>query len=433
MTRLNAQQNPPHYDVVIVGAGMVGASLACALSDLNMHCLVLEKQTLQTHTRWAAGSVDARVSAISLASQNVLTHIGAWDSIVRSQRLQAYHDMVVWDGCGTGSIAFAANEQHLPHLGHIIENRVITKALHQALLARHIDVWTQAQLHAISPQSDSLQHNKPRQLQVLDTASDSHKTITTDLVVGADGGASKVRQLAGIPTREWDYPHHGLVTRVSVTKPHQATAWQRFTENGILAFLPLASATNTATNHSHCSIVWSQPKANTDLLLAMDETAFCQALTRAFEGRLGDVMACDTRHVLPLKQCHATHYVQAGLALIGDAAHSIHPLAGQGVNLGFLDVAALAEALQQAKSQQQPLGDVQVLKHYQKRRRSDNLIMMALMESFVRGFGNQRPLLSMLRNYGLHTMQQLTPIKNHIARQALGVGKHLPPLARDLI
>ena len=433
---INTSQSPsttsiqPHYDVVIVGAGMVGAALACALDDLGMQCLVLEKQVLSTTTSWPSDDVDPRVSAISLASQNVLNNVGAWSRITPMQRLQPYQDMYVWDACGTGHIAFSSREQHLPHLGHIVENRTINSVLHQALKTRQVTVLEQTQLSNMSPQSTPDVCHQARQLQVLDCNTGISHTLSTDLVIGADGGHSKVRQLAGIPTREWDYPHYGLVTRVTVADPHQATAWQRFTENGILAFLPLRSPVETQDRASHCSIVWSQPKAVTDKVMAMDEAHFCQTLTRAFEGKLGDVLACDKRYVFSLKQCHAVHYIQSGLALVGDAAHTIHPLAGQGVNLGFLDVAALVHALQQAQQQQQYIGDVAVLNTYQRLRRQDNLRMMALMESFVRGFGNQNPFLSMLRNYGLQTMQKLTPVKQHIAQQALGVGQDLPPLAR---
>jgi 2-octaprenylphenol hydroxylase len=163
---------------------------------------------------------------------------------------------------------------------------------------------------------------------------------------------------------------------------------------------------------------------------AMPEDDFCLALEQAFEGRLGKVLSTDARYVIPLRQRHAKSYYQTGLVLVGDAAHTIHPLAGQGVNLGFLDVAALVQTLQEAQHTGQQFGDSKVLNTYQQRRRGDNLRMMALMESFARLFGNQHPLLSMLRNQAMHSMQSLAPIKQHLAQEALGVGKHLPPLAR---
>ena len=413
------QQTPPHFPVVIVGAGMVGAALACALQDVGIDCLVLEAGALNQQADWSADDVDPRVSAISLASQNVLNHIGAWPRIEAMARLQDYQSMYVWDACGTGHIAFSAGEQHLPNLGHIVENKTITTALHQELAERGIEVWSAVQLQDISPQSQS-----PRRVYLADS-----RVVTTDLVVGADGANSKVRQLSGLATREWDYPHHGLVTRVALEQGHANTAWQRFTEDGILAFLPLRSPAD-ATAGSYCSIVWSMPAMAAKAHAEMPDEAFCVALERAFEGRLGKVLGTDARYVFPLRQRHAKRYYQPGLVVVGDAAHTIHPLAGQGVNLGFLDVAALVQTLQEAQHNRQSLGDTAVLNIYQHRRQGDNLRMMALMESFARLFGNQHPLLSLVRNQAMRSMQTLKPIKQHLAQEALGVGKHLPPLAQ---
>lgn len=409
-----------HFPVVIVGAGMVGAALACGLQDIGIQCLLLEARELNPQADWSEDDVDPRVSAISLASQNLLTHIGAWPRIQAMGRMQDYQDMYVWDACGTGYIEFKASEQHLPNLGHILENKTITSALHQELQARGIEVWSKVVLQDISPKTQS-----PRQLTLADG-----RTVSADLVVGADGANSKVRQLSGLPTREWDYPHHALVTRVAMAKGHDNTAWQRFTENGILAFLPLRSPQGSDAA-SHCSIVWSQPALPANELQAMSEVDFCAALERAFEGRLGKVLSTDERYVIPLRQRHAKQYIQPGLVLVGDAAHTIHPLAGQGVNLGFLDVSALVQTLKEAVSAQQSIGSMSVLEQHQQRRRTDNLRMMALMESFARLFGNQHPLLSALRNQAMHTMQALAPLKQHLAQEALGVGKHLPPLSRS--
>jgi 2-octaprenylphenol hydroxylase len=162
----------------------------------------------------------------------------------------------------------------------------------------------------------------------------------------------------------------------------------------------------------------------------LSENDFCHALSQAFEGQLGAVIETDQRHVIPLRQRHAKRYVQAGLVLVGDAAHTIHPLAGQGVNLGFLDVSALVETLKQAQQQGHDISSLEVLENYQSLRRGDNLRMMSLMESFSRLFGNQHPMLSLLRNTGMNWVQRLSPIKQHLAQQAMGVGVHLPPLSQ---
>lgn len=409
-----------HFDVAIVGAGMVGASLACGLIDAGFKVALVEAGHLNSAQNWPSDDVDARVSALSLASKNLLQNLSAWPLIERMGRLQAYRAMQVWDACGTGQLTFTAAEQHLPYLGHILENRTITSALHQLLEHKEYHLYANSQVVDMTVEESS-----PRRLTL-----DNGEQISATLVVGADGANSKVRQLAGLPTREWDYPHHALGTRVKISKPHDDTAWQRFTEDGILAFLPLPTPTDEAKNAHYCSIVWSRPKAAAEAMQELPEHEFCAALGRAFEGRLGEVLATDQRHVIALRQRHAKRYIQKGLVLVGDAAHTIHPLAGQGVNLGFLDAAALVQTLVQAKADHLDMASLSVLQIYQTQRRGDNLRMMALMESFARLFGNPHPMLSMLRNTGMNWVQKLSPIKQHLAQQAMGVGAHLPPLSQ---
>ena len=409
-----------HFDIAIVGAGMVGASLACGLIDAGFKVALIESGELNPAQDWPPGQVDARVSALSLASENLLKNLAVWPVIENMSRFQAYTAMHVWDACGTGQLHFTAAEQHLPYLGHIVENCTITSALHQTLGHKQYQLFEHSQIVDMTSQEIA-----PRCLTLA-----SGEQINATLVVGADGANSKIRQLAGLPTREWDYPHHALVTRVKVTKPHKNTAWQRFTEDGILAFLPLSTAIEEGPDSHYCSIVWSRPKAQTEAMQQLPESEFCLALSRAFEDQLGAVIASDQRHVIPLRQRHAKRYVQAGLVLVGDAAHTIHPLAGQGVNLGFLDVSALVETLKQAQQQGHDISSLGVLENYQAQRRGDNLRMMTLMESFSRLFGNQHPMLSLLRNTGMNWVQKLSPIKQHLAQQAMGVGAHLPPLSQ---
>ena len=408
------------FDVAIVGAGMVGASLACGLIDAGFKVALIESGELSPSQDWPPEQVDARVSALSLASENLLKNLEAWPVIENMARLQAYSAMHVWDACGTGQLNFTAAEQHLPYLGHILENRTITSALHQVLGQKQYQLFEHSQIVDMTSQEIA-----PRRLTLV-----SGEQISAALVVGADGASSKIRQLAGLPTREWDYPHHALVTRVKVSKPHQNTAWQRFTEDGILAFLPLSTAAEEGPDNHYCSIVWSRPKAQAEAMQQLTESEFCLALSQAFEGQLGAVIASDQRHVIPLRQRHAKRYVQSGLVLVGDAAHTIHPLAGQGVNLGLLDVAALVETLKQAQQKGYDISSLGVLENYQAQRRGDNLRMMTLMESFSRLFGNQHLMLSLLRNTGMNWVQKLSPIKQHLAQQAMGVGAHLPPLSQ---
>jgi 2-octaprenylphenol hydroxylase len=323
--------------------------------------------------------------------------------------------MQVWDGSGTGQIHFSAASVHAEALGHIVENRVVQDALLERLHDSPIGLLPGARLEQLRRSGDGwlLSLNDGRELRA-------------PLLIAADGANSAVRRLAGCATREWDYLHHAIVTSVRCSKPHQATAWQRFTDDGPLAFLPLAGP---AGEH-WCSIVWSVTPSEAERLMALDEADFRRALGFAFEHRLGEVLHADPRLCIPLRQRHAKRYVEEGLVLVGDAAHSIHPLAGQGVNLGFLDVAVLAEVLQHAAQRGERLSDVKVLSRYERRRMPHNLAMMAAMEGFERLFQADPLPVRWLRNAGLNWVDDLPEAKALFVRQALGLAGDLPELAR---
>uniref|UniRef100_A0A1I8AKQ0 2-octaprenyl-6-methoxyphenyl hydroxylase n=1 Tax=Steinernema glaseri TaxID=37863 RepID=A0A1I8AKQ0_9BILA len=247
---------------------------------------------------------EPRVSALSMASQRILERVGAWQHI-RERRLSPYSDMHVWDGSGTGQIHFSAASVHAEVLGHIVENRVVQDGLLQRLHDSEIGLLANARLEQMRRSGDDW----------LLTLADG-RTLRAPLVIAADGANSAVRRLTGCQTREWDYLHHAIVTSVRCAEPHQATAWQRFTDDGPLAFLPLLR-----DGQQHwCSIVWSTTPAQAERLMALPDEAFCAELERAFEGRLGTVLAADPRLCVPLRQRHAKRYVAEGLALIGDAA-----------------------------------------------------------------------------------------------------------------
>ncbi|MCQ4321933.1 2-octaprenyl-3-methyl-6-methoxy-1,4-benzoquinol hydroxylase [Stutzerimonas stutzeri] len=402
-------------DLIIVGAGMVGSTLALALQDSGLTIKLVDGGPLEVQPFKSSDSFEPRVSALSAASQRILQRVGAWRGIV-GRRASPYLDMHVWDGSGTGHIDFSAAAVHADVLGHIVENRVVQDALLEALKSRgSVALKGNARL-------EQLQQN------------DNGWTLTTDdgqqlsagLIVAADGANSTVRQLAGCETREWDYLHHAIVTSVRCVEPHQQAAWQRFTDEGPLAFLPLQREGDT----HWCSIVWSVTEPEAQRLMALDDDAFCRALGRAFEYRLGEIAEADPRLCIPLRQRHAKRYVQPGLALIGDAAHTLHPLAGQGVNLGLLDAAVLAEVIQGAVSRGVRLGDPRVLGRFERRRMPHNLAMMAAMEGFERLFQADPLPLRWLRNAGLKGVQTLPAAKALFVRQALGLSGDMPELAR---
>ena len=400
-------------DLIIVGAGMVGSALALALEHSGLEILVVDGGPLSVKPFDAGGAFEPRVSALSAASQRILERLGVWDGIA-ARRASPYRDMQVWDGSGTGSVHFSAASVHAEVLGHIVENLVVQDALLERLHDSQIGLLGNARLEQLRRSGDGW----------LLTLADGRE-LRAPLLVAADGANSAVRRLAGCATREWNYLHHAIVTSVRCERPHRLTAWQRFTDDGPLAFLPLSRQ----GDEHWCSIVWSTVPTEAERLMALDDEAFRHELGKAFEWRLGQVTTVDPRVCIPLRQRHAKRYVESGLALIGDAAHSIHPLAGQGVNLGFLDAALLAEVLLHALQRGEQPNDVRVLSRYERRRMPHNLAMMAAMEGFERLFQADPLPIRLLRNSGLNWVDELPDAKALFVRRALGLVGDLPELA----
>lgn len=412
-------------DIVIVGAGMVGVTLATALAPSGLNIWLLEQREgdpagypAVVHQQQAKG-YDPRVSALTCASQQILTSVGAWPKML-DYRVSPYTGMDVWDGEGTGHIHFSSNELHEPCLGHIVENRVTLAALYD-VLGEHDNLHFQSGVAVNTLSEPDPAEGGLRMLGLSDG-----RIVQTPLVVAADGALSRTRQMAAIPMMEWDYGHHAIVTTIRTEQSHQHTAWQRFTEDGPLAILPLHADGDDRTS----SIVWSTSPDHASELMALDDASFCAELARTFEHRLGHVEWVDQRHVFPLRQRHAKYYVREGFAVIGDAAHTIHPLAGQGVNLGLLDAASLAEVLLDASERGESYGAATVLRRFQRARQSDNLQMSAAMESFKRLFNAEQPAVRLLRNVGMNLLDKMAPVKNHIVMDAMGLRGNLPRLAQ---
>ena len=397
------------YDLIIVGAGMVGATLACALGGQGFRIALVEAR--QPEFDWPADSVDQRVSAITCASQKIFESIGAW-SVMSGQRVSPYREMRVWDATGTGAIHFDSAELGEPLLGHIVENRVTLFALHKCLKSLEtVSLLAPSSVTKLEIDSDKAQ-----------VELDDGRFLSASLVVAADGSRSKVRELAGIETTGWSYHQHGVVAHIVTSQDNQETAWQRFMPDGPLAFLPLSDGSS--------SIVWSTTPEHAETLLAMNETEFLDELQQAFGDRLGRMIKCGPRAAFPLHLQHAKTYTQPRIALLGDAAHTVHPLAGQGVNLGLADAASLAEVIVDARKQQQDIGRHKVLRRYERWRKGENLTMLSTMDGFKRLFGSTKPVMKWLRNTGLRLTNSTTPIKNLIMRQAMGMEGDLSRLAR---
>ncbi len=404
------------FDITIVGAGMVGQSLALALAESDLSIALIDPSLGQhelvpeTNPTPALNDIDAKVSALTAETQQQLIRLGVWQHIKSTQRC-AYDKMIVWDADGTGAVNFSAADVHVPELGHIIENKITNAALYAALKDKaNITqlAWKMSSVSSLDADGWLTVHGQ-------DIASADALTLSTRLLVGADGAQSMTRGWAGVKVREWDYHHTAIVATVRNQDPHQNTAWQRFRPEGPLAFLPLAYDPHLT------SIVWSTERNEAQQAMEADNETFCRLLSEAFEHRLGPVQACSQRFAVPLYQRHATDYHADGIVLVGDSAHSIHPLAGQGVNLGFKDSAVLAEELLRAHSKRLPLNSPSVLQRYQRRRQADNLATMAAMEGFKRLFENDNPILRWARNQGMRWFDSLPAVKNHVILQAMGL------------
>ncbi len=394
-------------DIAIVGGGMAGSALACALAGSAYRIVIIENAEAKPFQRDVF--FDPRVVALSAASQQFFVQLGAWD-FISSQRLSPFERMQVWDAEGTAQVCFDAAELQQPALGHIVENSLVVSALQQRLQQAENVRW-------LCPDTVFGMHDDKKN-SYCELELRSGTTVHCQLVIAADGAQSALRKLADIKTVEWDYGHSAVVATVKTEKSHDRTARQRFMASGPLAFLPLRD--NDGDGH-WSSIVWSTSPEAAQELLDLTEVEFALQLGKAFEHKLGKITDVRGRFAFPLRQRHAKTYHEGRVVLIGDAAHTIHPLAGQGVNLGFMDVKVLAEELLDALTKQLPPAHPVVLKRYQRRRRGANLSMAATMELFQRLFARRELPVRWLRNTGMHGIDALAIVKKKIMRSAMGL------------
>jgi 2-octaprenylphenol hydroxylase len=405
------------FHIVIVGGGMVGAC-AAALAAADPHLSELRIAVLEAHPPTAPpqGDVDLRVSAVSRASQRILTAVGAW-SLVSQQSLSPYEDMVVWDAAGkprgAGAIHFSASATSEPNLGHIVENRRLQWALYDSPSFRQRIALLRAELAGLTFERDRAA-----------IALSDGRTLSAALVIGSDGAASLSRKLAGIETSGWNYDQRAFVTHVRTEHPHARTAWQRFLADGPIAFLPLADGRS--------SIVWTTRPAHAEHLATCPPEAAAREIELALDGVLGKVEVAAARVHFPLRLTHARKYCKERFALVGDAAHSIHPLAGQGVNLGFLDCAALVQVLAQEIEDGgavEALAELRVLRRYERWRKSENLIALGLVDGLNRLFSNPDGTLSWIRRTGLGVVDSSALAKRFFMGRAMGTAGELPRVA----
>lgn len=399
------------FDVVIVGGGMVGATVACALGGSGLSVALLEHEYPSVFS--PEQPHDLRVSALSIASKQILQTLGAWEGIVR-RRCCPFRRMRVWEDLG--DTEFCSDDINEPALGYIVENRITQLALLERLADfTNVELICPAEIEQI--RYASVNNGLPAQVSLKDG-----QVLSAKLLVAADGGQSRVRQAAGIGVTGWDYQQHALVLYVETAYGQQDITWQRFVPSGPQAFLPL-------TGH-FASLVWYNSPSEVQRLKALPAEALLAELKQSFPSCLGQITQLLGVASFPLKRQHAQNYVKPGVVLVGDAAHMINPLAGQGVNIGLLDAAVLAETLLNAYRHNQPIGDLTTLKQYEHLRRPENLKMMTVMDAFYSAFSNTLPPLKFLRNLGLGIAQRLIPAKRKVMRTAMGLDGSLPKLAK---
>ena len=411
------------YDVVVVGGGLVGLSTALLLDaavSQQLRIAIVEARPPALPSSGSLPDMSLRVSALSPASVSILESLGVWPTVV-AQRVSPYSGMYVWHSSTPGSfdhvLEFSAAELGTRELGFIVENDLLRNALwKKALATPAIDILPPASPHSISISEDGAE-------LVLSDAS----AVSARLLVAADGANSHLRELLNVHVEGGEYSQRGIVANIIAERPHQGIAYQRFLATGPVALLPLKGG--------RCSLVWSCADALADELLALDDAAFSSRLTEATEGVLGDLQCVAPRMAFPLAYAHADSYSGLRFALVGDAAHRVHPLAGQGVNLGFLDAAALAETLaSNMPAQYADPGDPLILRRYARWRRRDNELTLSMMNLLHRVFagnpGADDGRLAKIGGQGLALVNAIEPAKRVFAEHALGRAGDLPAVAK---
>jgi 2-octaprenylphenol hydroxylase len=351
---------------------------------------------------WESASYDLRVSALTAASIRIFKSLNVWDEMCE-MGVQSFEKMMVWDHFGSSGLAIDSADVGEIEMGCVVENRITVRALWNSLQSlSSCNAFTSVQL------DDFVVTEKGATLTLSDGAQ-----IEAELLVAADGANSKIRQLIGVADYGWNYQQKALVATLKPEFSHQLTAWQRFLPEGPLALLPLRNGL--------ISIVWTSESSTTEAHLKLSEAAFCKALSEASEQRLGKFELIGKRAAFPLKMQFSTDYCRERVAFIGDAIHTIHPLAGQGANLGLRDAVSLAGVVLQAHARRRDIASQQVLRRYERERKGDNLLMMGIMDGFKRLFGTEQAPVQLARSVGMGGVNSSALIKNQICKYAMGM------------
>lgn len=419
------------FDLIIIGGGLVGASLACALSqaESSLRIAIIEAFPFKSDDSAYQPAFDARSVALSFTSKQVFEGMDLWPSI-NKLGVAAIKKIHISDRGHAGITRLNAENENVEALGYVVETRVIGKALFEHLSKqKNITLIAPAKLKNFELESEFAS-------AIIETGSEAgseddgkDKILTTKLLVAADGGDSVVRRLSGVRIKQRNYDQVAVIANVATDKPHNNQAFERFTDSGPLALLPMAA---TDKEPHRYSLVWTINSSEEENVMSWNDETFLVKLKERFGARAGQFMSVSPRHVYPLSLMRAQEHVRERLAIIGNAAHTLHPVAGQGFNLGLRDVAALSQVIIDAQREQKDIGSLTILDTYADWRRRDHIQTAMATDNLVRIFSNNFLPLAALRNLGLFVVDVVPPLKKVFARHAMGFVGKLPRLGRGL-
>ena len=419
------------FDLIIIGGGLVGASLACALSQSSLRIAIIEAFPFKSDDSEYQPAFDARSVALSYTSKQVFEGMDLWSSI-NKLGVAAIKKIHISDRGHAGITRLNAEDENVEALGYVVETRVIGKALFDALnKQKNITLIAPAKLKTF----DLNEEFASATIEVVDTEQTNKnnivesKTLTAKLLVAADGGDSVVRRLSGVRIKQRNYEQCAVIANVATDQPHNNQAFERFTDSGPLALLPMAATENEANRYS---LVWTINSSEQESMMSWDDETFLLKLKERFGERAGQFLGVSSRHVYPLSLMRAKEHVRERLAIIGNAAHSLHPVAGQGFNLGLRDVAALSQVIIDAQRNNKEFSNLTTLQAYADWRRRDHIQTAMATDGLVRIFSNNFLPLAALRNLGLLVVDTVPPLKKLFARHAMGFVGKLPRLGRGL-
>lgn len=414
---MTSSESELDYDLVIIGGGMVGASLACALGNHPLKIAMVEAYSQEMNT---PPSYDDRAIALSYGTSQIFRTLGIWDQL--SSKVTSIKHIHVSDRGHMGVTRIDHGEQNVDALGYVITARDLGQVLYNTFTDYN-------NLHMLKPaQLTELSFSDNQADAIITFNQDSPdaetKVLGTKLLVAADGGNSSVRQLLNIDAQQFDYQQTAITANISVSQAHNNVAYERFTTQGPLALLPMQD--------QRCSLVWTRQSDNVESIMAMPDQEFLQQLQAEFGGRLGQFTQVGKRSTYPLKLLKANAQVQKRVALIGNAAHTLHPIAGQGFNLGMRDVATLAQIIVEEQKAERDIGLLGALQPYQQWRQQDHQRIIGFTDNLVKIFSNRFAPLALARNLGLVATDVIPPLKHLLAKHTMGMAGKLPKLARGL-